>query len=79
MKISSEHREYMKEAIFKKGNTATWPIYKKTGHSYSRWLWDILHNANIGPWLNTNIYPYANDANIETALRSILGNEPKGE
>jgi len=79
MKIKPEHREYIKIAIMGTGNAATWPIYKQAGLSYQRWLWDVLHSANIGSWLNSNIYSYANDANIETILRSILGSEPGEE
>lgn len=77
MKILPEHREYIKSVILAKGNTATWPLYRQHGLSYQRWLWDILHNANIGEFLNKTTYSYANDAHIETVLRSILGNEPE--
>lgn len=76
MKITPEHCNYIRKAILAKGNTPTWPTYKAQGLTYRRWLWDILWNAGISPWISTNIYPYANDEHIETVLKSILGKEP---
>jgi len=43
--------------------------YKKSGLSDKRFHWDMVRHAGLITWLCDNIYPYANDDHINTALR----------
>jgi hypothetical protein len=53
--------------------------YQRAGHSHKRFRWDLLHATGlrigdgIGMQGDVNIYAYANDDHIDTALRAILG------
>lgn len=38
-----------------------------------RLRWDCLHACRLSAWVSENIYPYANDEHIDTALRQIVG------
>ena len=73
MKITPEHLAYMRAAILNNSHAPTLPSYTARGLSEKRWRWDMLWAAKISPWIGANIYPYANDDHIDTALRSILG------
>ena len=77
MKITKEHRAYIKTAICKVSGAPTLHSYTSRGLSEKRWMWDLLYMAKISPWLCDNIYPYANDEHISAALKSILGAEYK--
>ena len=44
--------------------------YRAMGHSHRRYRWDMLRAARSG---DLNLYSYLNDANIDAALRSVLG------
>jgi hypothetical protein len=37
-----------------------------------RMRWDILWATKSSRWICDNIYPYANDVHLDTALRSIM-------
>lgn len=37
-----------------------------------RLRWDLLFAAGLTPWLCANLYPYADDTHIDTALRHIV-------
>ena len=71
MKIRPEHFEYMKAAILGNGHVPTLPQYQARGLSEKRWRWDLCYMANLTPWICANIYPYASDEHIDTALRKI--------
>lgn len=77
MKIKPEHYNYMKVAMH--GVKEKIPIYidgmKKTyvGKNFDKRIrWDILHHTVTSRWIVDNIYPYADDTHIDTALRSIM-------
>jgi hypothetical protein len=43
--------------------------YKEAGLSEKRFRWDALWQTRLSNWLCDNVYPYANDDHIDTALR----------
>lgn len=71
MKIKPEHYEYMKAAILSNGKAPTLPDYLAKGLSEKRWRWDLMYMANLSRWVCDNVYSYANDDHIDTALRQI--------
>lgn len=73
MKIHPEHIEHMRKAILANGKAPTLHSYTARGLTERRWMWDMLYLAGITPWVCEHVYEYANDMNIDTALRSILG------
>ena len=81
MKLKPEHVEYMRRAILDNPYAPTLPDYLARGLTEKRWRWDLLllqgrtreERAAMSQWICDNVYPYANDDNIDTALRHILG------
>ena len=79
MKITREHRDHMKSAILKtlsdSGHNfaSILKMYNEKGLSHMRLRWDVAYRAGLPPWICANIYPYANDNHVDTALRSIFG------
>jgi len=76
MKIKQEHYDHMKVVI--DGYIGTQPMstladYTERGLSAMRYRWDMSYKAGLTPWICENIYPYANDDHIDTALRKITG------
>lgn len=71
MKIKPEHIEYIKAAICKDSKAPCLNEYLSKGLSAKRWRWDLLYRAKISSWISANIYPYANDDHIDSALRHI--------
>lgn len=79
MKLKAEHVKVLTDAV--KLAAANKPIgaamYKSAGFSHLRYRWDCLWAAEnyLPPNFVTDVlYKYANDENIDTALRSALGN-----
>lgn len=78
MKIKAEHLAYMEKAISKI------PAHKVAAHRQfivnegkaqdidKRLRWDLSYYAGLTAWISENIYPYANDEHLDTALRSII-------
>lgn len=70
MKITPEHYEHMRNAI------GALPIDAVRAHKLTvtdkRFRWDLAHAAGLTPWICGNIYQYANDSHIDTALRAIV-------
>ena len=75
MKITKGHLQYIKQRIGAASTAPTWDQYKRAGLSAMRWRWDVARIAGLIPFFCTDIYKYANDEHIDTALRHILGNE----
>lgn len=79
MKITTEHLDHMREEIAK-----VWTPEKHAAHREfivnegrsrdveKRLRWDWSYYAGLSPWICKNIYPYANDSHIDTALRQIM-------
>lgn len=48
---------------------------KKEGRAKNpakRTRWDATYAAKLSPWICANLYSYANDEHIDTALRSAM-------
>ena len=73
MKIKPEHYDTIREAV----NTAKaeYPSitaqYEAGEISAKRYRWDLCYAGRLTPWLCENVYPYANDSHIDTALRRV--------
>ena len=85
MKIKQEHLSYMKvvidkfievnggkESLIEKYETGNFTRSETVKDLNTRFCFDMLYKSNLLIWVIDNIYPYANDAHIETALKSIL-------
>ena len=75
MKIKPEHVEHMRTEMMKSGSTPTLASYTSRGLSEKRWRWDWCYRAGLTKWICDNIYPYANDEHLDTALRHITGGD----
>lgn len=71
MKIKAEHMEHMRVQMMKSGSPPTLNSYLNQGLTEKRWRYDWLWKAGLSKWICDNIYPYANDDHIDTALRYI--------
>ena len=71
MKVSTEHVQYIKQAITPIDIPELRAVYKEAGLSDKRYRWDLLYRAKLSQWLSDNIYPYANDDHIDTVLRQL--------
>lgn len=78
MKIKPEHYIYMQRAIEAlpiktlaaiSDNVKNDPRVKDVA---MRIRWDICHAACLGRWICDNVYTYADDAHVDTALRHII-------
>lgn len=77
MKITPKHYEHMKAAMSARADLipamreqlATDPRVK---NAEMRLRWDLFHDAGLTRWVCDNVYSYANDTHIDTALRSIM-------
>lgn len=77
MKITTEHYAEMRATILKLKDKV--PALRhaiiKEGRSKDvekRLRWDLLYLAQLSPWICSEIYVYADDEHIDTALRSIM-------
>jgi len=41
---------------------------------HERFRWDALNKSVGSQWVSDNLYPYLNDAHIDTALRRVMSN-----
>ena len=74
MKIKPEHYQYLSDQVSRAiTHMPGLDEYQAAGMSAKRWRWDALWAAKISSWIQENIYPYANDDHIDTALRRITG------
>lgn len=72
MLIKPEHIEYMRAEMLKSGSTPTLQSYLDKGLSEKRWRWDWSYSTpGLTKWICDNIYPYANDTHLDTALKHI--------
>ena len=78
MKITSAHYEHMKAAI------AALPVEGMRTHKQmlasdnrvkdleKRFRWDLSYAAKLTPFICSDVYSYANDEHVDTALRQIV-------
>ena len=81
MKIKPEHVAYLRERIvpldsperrecYRKGQ---FPRADKVKDLDRRYRWDLVYSVpGLIRWMCVNLYPYANNDHIDTALRSIV-------
>ena len=79
MKIKAEHYQYIKDSIAGlHPDTMTYLKQRvaedsRVKDSAKRLRWDLLYMSEAGSrWICDNIYPYADDTHIDTALRKII-------
>lgn len=78
MKIQPEHYAYIRDALAALGaetvNTTREFIAQegKAKNPEMRLRWDLSYRANLSRWFCDNVYSYANDDHIDTALRAIM-------
>ena len=77
MKLQAEHYNFMRDAITPfKGQIEQFRLRiineNKAKDAEKRLRWDLAYLADLTWWLCENVYTYANDAHIDTALRSIM-------
>ena len=76
MKIVPIHYNYMLQALSKVDINAVRLSALNSGkqpRDMEKLIrWDCVFVAHLLPWLSANVYSYANDANIDTALKSIF-------
>jgi hypothetical protein len=79
LKIKPEHYALLQSAI--SATLAKHPVSRETylrrGFSPKRFRWDLLYASQIDGvpgnlWICREIYPYANDEHIDSALRAIV-------
>jgi hypothetical protein len=77
MKIQSDHYQHMRDEIARIAHTA--PDVKSAiakdrfvRDAAKSFRWRMCYAAGLSGWICDNIYPYAHDAHIDTALRSIV-------
>ena len=74
MKIKPEHVNHIRTEMMRSGSTPTLQSYLAHGLSEKRWRWDWCYRTpGLNKWICDNIYPYANDDHLDTALRQITG------
>jgi hypothetical protein len=79
MKIKSEHYIIMIDAIAKISESINMPSYleslredPRVKDPLKRFRWDLMSSAVGSRWICDNLYSYANDDHIDTALRRIV-------
>jgi len=72
MKIKPEHVAYIAAAIKPFDTYEMRKAYADGQLTALRYRFDLLYRAKLSPWLCDNVYPYANDDHLDTALRHIL-------
>ena len=71
MKITPKHYAHISHALdaIKPIIVEMIPAYKAVGHSDKRIRWDAARLAGLIPFICDNVYQYANDTHVDTALR----------
>jgi hypothetical protein len=76
MKIKPEHVAHMRAAIVpilpSIPSEATLRNDPRVKDAAKRRRWDALYAAGLSRWVSDNIYSYADDTHIDTALRAIV-------
>jgi hypothetical protein len=71
MKIKPNHLEYLRSMLVPLDTAERRAKYVGI-HTSKRYRWDVLWAASLTRWVCENIYPYANDVNLDYALRRII-------
>jgi hypothetical protein len=74
MKIKPEHIDVIAKAIEQINSPSLQKHYADEGLSFKRYQWDCLYRTVPSKWICDNIYPYANDDNIQSVLNKVIKN-----
>lgn len=72
LKITADHIAHIEAAIKPFDTEERRAEYKSAGFSNTRYGFDLLYLAKLSPWLCNNVYRYADDSHIASALRTIV-------
>lgn len=72
LKITPDHIAHIAAAIAPFDTPTRRAEYKAAGFSDTRYGFDLLFIAKLSPWLCNDVYRYANDGHIASALRTIV-------
>lgn len=75
MKITKEHYAHIEAEVNKviAADPNMYAMYQAAGLTDQRYNWDLLYRAKLSTWLCDNVYKYANDDHVDTALKTITG------
>jgi len=73
MKVKPEHVAHIAAAIKPLDTHELRKAYADGQLAARRYRFDLLYRAKLSPWLCDNVYKYANDDHLDTAVRHILG------
>jgi hypothetical protein len=79
MKIKPEHYQHMLQELKRVCKPERIAAHKqfiifegKARDIEMRLRWDMSYYAGLSPWISANVYPYADDSHVDTALRAIM-------
>lgn len=72
MKITKQHLTHMSDSITPFDTATRRNAYRESGLSDKRYRWDLSYRAGLTSWFCSEVYGYADDTHIDTALRSIV-------
>ncbi len=80
MKIKQKHYDYLVKAMQLAGVNAEWIRLRREFVSgcpnvkdvEKRVRWDALYQASVSYWICYQVYAYADDSHLDTALRRIV-------
>lgn len=72
MKIRPDHYAHLRTVIHVFDTPATRQLYIESKLSDERYRWDLTYRAGMSDWVCNHLYPYLDDAHIDTALRAIV-------
>ncbi len=79
MKINAEHYSHMRNAIARIATPEKIAAHRqfivnegKAKDVEKRLRWDLSYYAGLTPYICDNVYAYADDSHVDTALRAIV-------
>jgi hypothetical protein len=77
VKIRPEHLKHLSDILKPLDTQEMRDTYRTSGLTPRRYRWDLTYSKearahDLSNWLCKNIYPYANDEHLDTALRAII-------
>ncbi len=75
MKIKPEHYAHIRDAMalaLKSNQGISTATYEAQGLTAKRFRWDLFWTAKLSQWVSDNVYKYANDEHLDTALKAIV-------
>jgi hypothetical protein len=72
MKMTEQHFTHMQQALSPLDTQERRAAYESAALTTLRYQWDLVRGAGLMQWLCDFLYPYLNDAHIQTALNRIV-------